>query len=214
MERARDLGRRLVDWWKISFSVLLILLASFSGLFYYQTTQWKHAFDMLQEDYVILRQEHISLQNNTSTLETYYNDVQDRYSRLKNEYADLQNLYLALQRDMMELQNKYDDVFDLKKEVILESSKILEILPEENLILFYELDLGYINVNFSSSAEIYFWIGSSLTEEKYYSRYPPFPKTVYNGAFTVPVCDDVYLNIYNPNPETISKITLTIKLTY
>jgi predicted nuclease with TOPRIM domain len=169
---------------------------------------------MLQDEYVGLRQEHVSLQNDTSNLETYYNDVQDKYSRLKNEYADLQSLYLNLQRDMMELQNELDDILSLKKEIMLEKSKILEILPEESVTLFYDAVFGYIDVNFTSSGEIYFWIGSSLIEEKYYSRYPPFPDTIFDGAFTVPVSDEIFIYIYNPNSETVANIKLTIKLTY
>ena len=214
LDRARDLGRRLVDWWRIFFVALVIVLAGLAGLFFYQTTQWRQAFELLQDDYVGLRQEHISLQNDTLTLQTYYDDVQEKYSRLKNEYADLQNLYLDLQRDMMELQNEIDDVFSLKKEIMLEKSKVLEILPEESVTLFYDEVFGYIDVNFTSTGEIYFWIGSSLIEEKYYSRYPPFPNTIFDGDFIVPVCDDIFIYINNPNSETVANIRLTIKLTY
>jgi len=212
MRRLRGMGRAY--WTKVLLSVLVVILAGVSGLFYYQTTQWKQAFEALQANYLGLREGYISLQNDTSTLETYYDDVQGKYSSLKSEYTDLQNRHLTLQKEKMLLQNEHDEVLNLQKEILLEKFKTLEISPEDNATMFYDIDFGYIKVNFTSSSEVFFWIGSSLTEDVYYARYPPFPNTVVNGTFVMPVCDDLYIRIYNPNLDVASKISLTIKLIY
>ena len=198
----------------ISVVLALVGTIAVTGLLTYQTTQWKQAFEALQANYLGLREGYISLQNDTSTLETYYDDVQEKYSSLKSEYTDLQNRYSSLQREKMLLQNEHDEVLNLQKEILLEKFKTLEISPEDNATMFYDVDFGYIKVNFTSSAEVFFWIGSSLTEGIYYTRYPPFPNTVVNGTFVVPVCDDLYILIYNPNLDVASKISLTIKLIY
>jgi len=198
----------------ISVVLALVGTIAVTGLLTYQTTQWKQAFEALQANYLGLREGYISLQNDTSTLETYYDDVQEKYSSLKSEYTDLQNRYSSLQREKMLLQNEHDEILNLQKEILLEKFKTLEISPEDNATMFYDVDFGYIKVNFTSSAEVFFWIGSSLTEGIYYTRYPPFPNTVVNGTFVVPVCDDLYILIYNPNLDVASKISLTIKLIY
>ena len=207
--------KKKTDLTKVLLMVLVIVLAGISGFFYYQITQWEQAFEGLQNSYSSLRSEYMVLQNRSSSLENYYNDLQDMYSSLRSEYTDLQNRYSSLEREKISLQTEYDEILLLEKRVVLEKDKTLNLVAGENTTLLYDtLFAGYIEVNFTASVDIYFWVGSSLTQDKYYARYPPFPNTATNGTFIIPVCAKVFIYINNPNELMEATLTLTITYVY
>ena len=83
------------------------------------------------------------------------------------------------------------------------------------MTLSYEtIYAGYIEVNFTSSVDIYFWVGSSVTEDHYYARYPPFPETASNGTFAVPAYGELYIFIKNPSEDASASVALTVKYVY
>jgi len=85
----------------------------------------------------------------------------------------------------------------------------------ENVTIYYDNDYaGYLEVNFTSTTDVYLWIGSSVGDGDYYSRFPPFPETSKEGAFKVPVCSATYFFIVNTDEEADASITLSIKYVY
>ncbi len=83
------------------------------------------------------------------------------------------------------------------------------------MTISYDIDIaGYLEVNFTSSTDVFFWIGSSVAGGDYYSRYPPFPETSTGGTFEVPVCATTYFFIKNADEEADASITFSIKYLY
>ena len=204
-----------LDLVKVFLIVLVAVLAFTSGLFYYRIAQWKLALEKFQESYSSLQNNYEILYNRYSSIENYYNELQDKYSILSNEYTDLQNRYSNLEREKIALKTEYDEILRFEKSVVIEKDKTLNLKASENTTLSYDtLFAGYIEVNFTASVDIYFWVGSSLIEDIYYARYPSFPNTATNGTFIIPVCSTVYLYIHNPNELMGATVTLTIKYVY
>ena len=168
-----------------------------------------------QESYSKLQNDYVSLQETHSTVRSDYVELQEMYSTLRSEYSNLQDWYSTLEMEKLSLQNEYDEVKRLEKRVVLEENKTLNLAAGENATLSYDiLFAGYIEVNFTASSDIYFWVGSPLTQEIYYARYPPFPNTAMNGTAIIPVCAEVFLHINNPSEFTNSTVTLTITYIY
>jgi len=204
-----------IDIVKALIMVLVIILAGMSGFFYYRITRLESrahalesAFETFQNSYSSLRSEHVDLQEMYSSLRSEYTDLQNRHSTLEREKN-------ALQNEKMSLQNEYDEILSLEKRAVLEEDKTYDLAAGGNTTLTYDtLFAGYIELNFTASMDIYFWVGSSLTQDTFYARYPPFPKTATNGTVIIPVCSTVYLYINNPNELMNATVTLTITYVY
>ena len=145
-------------------------------------------------------------------------ELEDRLSELENEYstitAELRYEYYLLGLERDDIQREYDDLINYRKTMSLEENTTIILEPGGTADLTYQINYsGYMELNFSSTTDIYFWIGSNVAQD-YYSRYPPFPDTAFNGTYTVPVCQTVYIRIENTDPDNPAEVTLTIKVTY
>ena len=137
------------------------------------------------------------------------------YSTLRSEYSDLESRYSTLQQDYTALRGELDDVMNLGKSIVLEDNRTLELSAGGNTTLSYDtFYAGYIEVNFTSSTDVYIWVGSSVTEDEYYARFPSYPDTASSGAFRIPVCATVYIYIMNTSEELDALVNLTIKYVY
>ena len=89
------------------------------------------------------------------------------------------------------------------------------IPPGGNTTISYDIDYaGYIEVNFTSTTDIFLWIGSPVSEDAYYFRFPAFPHTAFNGTFSVPVSNAIFLFIENTDVELSGVVIITIKYTF
>ena len=172
-------------------------------------------FSDLGENFTNLRDRYDSLVGE-------YDSLQEMYFNFNLDYIDLQNMYLAQVNHSKTLEKKYDNLtfeFDrfknLQKVDILQKDYLIEISEGGHETITYEsLYAGYIIVNFTSSIDVFFWIGSSVTDGGYYSRYPAFPYTSINGTFIAPVCETTYLYIENTSSDVVAVITLSVKHVY
>jgi hypothetical protein len=206
------------DLVKVLFIILFVMSAGLSGYLYYVINQDRLIIKDFSRRYLDLHNSYWALSNVSTSLETYYEELQDMYSVLRSEYSYLEDSYTALMQEKVALQNELHilkDIIDLNASILLEYDKTLELSPEGNITLTYDtIYAGYLFVNFTASSDIYIWVGSSVTENEYYARYPPFPKTAFNGTFTVPACTIVYVNINNPNEEMEAIVTISISYIY
>ena len=188
-----------------------------------------HNYQQLNNNYFDLAGNYNSLLNTSESLEKYYSELQEMYSTLRDEYDNLGDMYSVLVLEKAELQDDYselegvkdyiqgelDDILSFSKATYLERNASYELPAGENMTLSYNITFaGYVEVEFNSSTDIYFWVGSSVSENGYYARYPSFPNTAFNGTFTIPVCVNVYLFIVNTNVDVGTSVTLTIEYTY
>lgn len=203
------------DLIKATLVFLFIIAVGLSGLFYYQISQNQLFIEDIEFRYLDLYDRYLSLFNTTSSIELYYDELQDMYLTLRDEYSDLDERYSTLLQEKEILLSEYDDVINFGKEIILENSRNYTLSPEDNITLTYDLIYaGFIELNFTSSTDIYIWIGSSVTENEYYARLPSYPRTTSKGAFTIPVCATIHIHIMNPNESEEAIINLTIKYVY
>lgn len=197
-----------IDVVKALLVILVILLVGLSGFFYYRITRLETAFEKFESSYLSLRGEYDDLQGMYSSLRSEYTDLQNRHSTLEMEKN-------ALQSEKMSLQNEYGEILSLEKRVVLEDDKTVELKAEGNVTFTYDiLFAGYIELNFTASMDIFFWVGSSMTQDTFYARYPPFPDTATNGTVIIPVCSTVYLYINNPSELMNATVTFTITYVY
>ena len=189
----------------------------------------QHNYLQLNNSYFDLEGNYLSLLNTSASLEDYYSELQGMYSTLRNEYDNLEDMYSVLVLEKAELQDDYselegikdsiqdelDDLLSFSKTIYLERDASYELPAGGNRTLAYNITYaGYIEVVFNSSTDIYFWVGSSVSENGYYARYPSYSNTAYNGTFTIPVCANVYLFIVNTNIDVGTSVTLTIEYIY
>ena len=188
-----------------------------------------YIYQQLNSSYFDLAGNYLSLLNTSESLEGFYSELQGMYSTLRGEYDNLEDMYSVLVLEKAELQDDYseledirdsiqgelDDILSFSKAVYLERNASYELPAGGNMTLSYEITFaGYVEVEFNSSTDVYFWVGSSVSEDGYYARYPSFPNTAYNGTFTIPVCANVYLFIVNTNVDVGASVTLTIEYVY
>ena len=165
---------------------------------------------MLNESYVSLASNYFSILNTTTTLEGYYSDLQEMYSSIRSEYSILEARVRALLEERDSLERELDELLNFSRDEVLEEA-VVDILPEGNITRVYPIQYaGYLVINFSSSADIIFWVGSSVTEGIYYARYPDYPNTARKGSFTIPVLGTVYLYIGNPNDELGTTVSFSV----
>jgi hypothetical protein len=206
---------RKLDLVKVFLALFFVVSAGLSGFFYYRMVQDGLVIGDLQARYLNLHSSYLSLLNTSSSLESYYNELQGMYSVLRSEYSDLENLYSDLLREKVALQREYDEIMNFSRSVFLEHNRTLDLSAGGNVTLSYNtIFSGFIEVNFTSSYDVFFWVGSSVTKNEFYARYPSFPETATNGMFTVPACATLYIYVKNPNEDVSAIVTLTIKYTY
>lgn len=207
-----------IDWVKVFLAVFLVLAAGLSGFLYYRVTQDELAIADLQSRYSDLHGNYLSLLNTSSSLQGYYDELTDMYSVLRGEYSDIEELYSALLVEKAALQDEFGEleaILNLERSVVRESNRTVELMPEGNMTFTYDAAYaGFIEVNFTASADVFFWVGGSLDEGRYYARFPAFPNTALNGTFRVPVVDVVKFKVFNPNEEVDAVVLLSIKYVY
>lgn len=218
IEREGSEVKKKTDVVKVLLLILFVISAGLSGFSYYTITQNQLVIEDFQVRYSDLYDSYLTLVNTSSSIESYYNELMDMYSVLRSEYSELENMYAILLQEKTVLQDEFDEleeVVNFGKSIVFESNKTVELSPRGNMTLSYgTIYAGFIEVNFTASTDIYFWVGSSVSENQYFARYPPFPNTEINGTFKIPVCATVYININNPSEEIIAIVTLSIKYTY
>ncbi len=229
---------RAIDYVRISLIFFILIFSVTSVFFYFKVVEKNTIIDALtlyveaiqtsylglNESYVNLASNYLSILNTTTTLEGYYSDLQEMYSSIRSEYSILEDSYSVLTQNHAELQSDYyslleerdslerelDERLNFSRDEVLEEA-IVDILPEGNITRVYDIQYaGYLVINFSSSADIIFWVGSSVTEGIYYARYPDYPNTASKGSFTIPVLETVYLYIGNPNDELGTTVSFSV----
>jgi len=210
---------------ELALSVLSDDYANLEGDYY----ELLDSMSMLNDYYNNLTVMFSDLGENFTNLRTRYDSLVGEYDLLQElytifnlDYISLQNMYLAQVNYSVTLEKKYDNLtfeFDRFKNLqeidILQTDYEIEISEGEHETITYEsLYAGYILVNFTSSIDVFFWLGSSVTNGEYYSRYPAFPYTSVNGTFIAPVCETTYLYIENTSSDVVAVITLSVKHVY
>lgn len=211
-----------MDYVKVTLAVLFIISVGFSGFFYYQLTrarsqltQTQLSFEDFQVKYMDLYDSYLSLLNTTSSIEDHYYELQDMYFTIRSEYSNLGDRYSILLRAEAALRSEFEDIMNFGKSIVLEENRTLGLSAGGNVTLSYDtIYAGYVEVNFTSSTDVVIWVGSSVTDDEYYARFPPYPNTAVNGTFKIPVCATVYIYIINSNEETGAIVNLTMKYVY
>jgi hypothetical protein len=139
-------------------------------------------------------------------LRSELNHTNERYITLLNNYTDLSNEFYIIQSEL-------HNGSAFKEISFLEENRIISLGPGEDVVLNYAFSYsGYLEVNFTSTNEVYFWFGSSIVND-FYSRYPLWPEVSINGSCKIPICKDIYVYIKNPNDTSIT-IDLSMKVVY
>ncbi len=176
---------------------------------FYNETQGMYT--TLTEEYTVLGDLHTEILQDKTELENRLSELENEYSTIT---AELRYEYYLLGLERDDIQREYDDLVNYRKTMFLAENTTISLEPDGTADFTYQIDYaGYMEVNFSSTTDIYFWVGSNVAQD-YYSRYPPFPDTAFNGTYTVPVCQTVYVRIENADPDNPAEVTLTIKVTY
>jgi len=231
------------DYVKMFLAIFTVILIGTSAFLYLKVNEGnntiayansiieniQHNYLQLNNSYFDLEGNYLSLLNTSASLEDYYSELQGMYSTLRNEYDNLEDMYSVLVLEKAELQDDYselegikdsiqgelDDLLSFSKTTYLERDASYELPAGGNMTISYNITYaGYIEIEFNSSTDIYFWVGSSVSENGYYARYPSYSNTAYNGTFTIPVCANVYLFIVNTNIDVGTSVTLTIEYIY
>ena len=217
MKTLREYTRR-TDAVKILLLVFSIFTACVTGYFFSGTTQDQRIIKDIQVAYLDLYDLYLTLEKNFSITNSYYNEITEMYTDLRDEYSEYAKGYITISQEKNALQNEIavlEKIINFENYIIFDSNRIVELPPKGNATLLYETNYaGFIEVNFTASTDIFFWIGSSINEEIYFARFPPFPNTAVNGSFKIPVCSTVYININNPNEENEVDVEFSVKYTY
>jgi hypothetical protein len=203
------------DFVKVFLALFLVISVGMTGFLYYRMTQYELVIEDFQVKYLDLLSNYQSVLNTSSSLELYYDELQEMYSVLREEYSVLEGMYSELLREKVALQREFDEIMGFNRSILLENNRTIELSAGGNVTLSYEIIYaGYIELNFTSSVDIFFWVGSSVTENDYYARYPPFPETVSNGTFAVPAHGGLFIFIKNPSEDASAIVALTVKYVY
>jgi len=201
-------------------------------------------YDYVYDNYLVLNESYYNLLSNKVLLESYYDDalnmyevIYDNYSDMLDVNAELMDEYHVLQNILsnttaknselqilyMQLSDEYEDLalelenpsnFSLSE--IITEDESLSLGPEEFTTYVYNIsNPGYFEVLFSSSVDIFVWVGSSGSEPSYYTRYPVYPNIAFEGRFVVPVVgDEIYLYFENPSEDVGAFIEFSVVHVY
>lgn len=222
MDDAQEEGksgvRKRTDVIMVLFIVLFVISAGLSGYLYYLIRQDRMTIADYSMRLQALNDQYLALVNTTNSIRSYYDEISDMYAALRSEYSSLEESYTAVMQEKAVLEYEVsvlEDIVNLNKSVVVVSNQTLELVPKQNVTLTYTSSYaGCIVVNFTSSSDVFFWVGSSMAESLYYARYPPFPETATEGMFKTPVCGDIYINVINPSESYGAVMVLSIKLIY
>jgi uncharacterized membrane-anchored protein YhcB (DUF1043 family) len=157
---------------------------------------------------------YLELHDQSTALNTYYQELQTRYNESMEDYEELNRNYTKVLKEYQDLKKEYFDVINHKKNLILEEDREITLKGGDNVSLNYSIPAsGYIELEYESTEEIYLWIGSTIQEEGYYARYPAFPDTATSASVKIPVSPDLVVFIGNPNTGD-SLVNLNINLIY
>ena len=224
------------DYLKIILIITTIILGGVSTLLYFRYNEGLDLIADLDAQFSKVMNDYVILLNNSDTLREYYdntrlnyNELQIMYQDLRQEYSDLQGLLSSSMQENAELmaqisqlnlekeviQKDLDDTLSFSKSTIIANNSSYVIPSGGNTTISYDIVYaGYIEVNFTSTTDIFLWIGSPVSEDAYYFRFPAFPHTAFNGTFIVPVSNAVFLFIENTDVELSGEVIITIKYTY
>jgi|GEM_PF-6743324 len=196
--------KKRYDTTTILLFILLMVVSLLTGYVYLQLQQRTN--------------EYILLYNRTTILEDYYENITMMYSEIRGEYEVLSENNRALIKNnynMTILIDEYEEILTYGKELILVENESVLLDIKSNSSYVYEIPYsGYIVLNFTANDDIFIWIGSSIVDGIYYSRYPNFPETVESAEFIVPIAPDLYVFIGNPNEFNAVRVNFTIKFVY
>jgi hypothetical protein len=191
----------------------LILYDGFGNLTSYYNislemySELKSEYYFIESHYQSLQAENINLKQENEEYKNLCDNFKENITIIQKEIAELMDENMILQNIL----NKYNTLGD---EIMLENNSKIEINANEDVTLSYSNTLsGYLTINFTSSREIYLWVGSSIDENNYYARYPSFPETCYNGYYKIPVCQNIYIYIKNADFTYKTTIDISVKLT-
>ena len=179
---------------KSDFSLVFIILfvslvvVSILGYNFYRQNQ----------SLLVIISEYEDILDEKINLERYYNETLEKYYELREEYNVLDERYEKLYND-------YHELIDKEYKYVLDGNKIINIGPEMNVTLNYPvMNNDLLALNYSSTGDIFFWIGSTSLNQSYYSRYPAFPKTSRNGSMMVPITPDLLIFIQNTESYNVT----------
>ena len=199
----------------VVFLFLVVLLSGLSWVLYNQLSERQILTSDLEYRFTELSDNYLVLVNTTTSVKDYYEELQEMYSTLKNEYENLNDRYVTVSNEKSNIERELYEILNFQKSIFFEDNKTIYLPAMDNITLTYDtIYAGYITVNYTSSGEIVFWFGSSVTDDKYYARYPAFPNTTKQGSIKIPVCSIAYVYIINPNNELGVTINLDIKYFY
>ncbi len=233
----------VLDNVKIILIVATIIFADASALLYMRYTEGFELIVDLEENllrlgaqYTELADDYVVRLNHSDILQEFYDNTRSNYNELQIMYQDLRQEYSYMQGlhsgsilenvELMDqisqlnsekevIQKELDDTLSFLKYTVIENNSSYVIPPGGNMTFVYDIVYaGYIEVNFTSSTDVFLWVGSPVSEDVYYSRFPVFPHTAFNGTFIVPVSSAVYLFIENTDLELPCEIVITINFTY
>jgi hypothetical protein len=167
----------------------------------------------LNSDIADLEGELVILNVEFNMLRDENNGLIDDFEVAQLQYLDLLSNYSSLVLEKEYFQSELYEILNFKKVFPLENGRIIELQSDGDITLVYNFSYaGYLEINFTSSNDVYFWVGSSIDNE-YYSRYPLWPDVARSGSVRLPICKDVILYAKNPNDEDIT-INLTLRIIY
>ena len=191
----------------------LILYDGFDNLTSYYNislemySELKREYYFIESHYQSLQAENINLKQENEEYKNLCDNFKENITIIQKEVTELMDENMILQNIL----NKYNTLGD---EIMLENNSKIEINANEDVTLSYSNTLsGYLTINFTSSREIYLWVGSSIDENNYYARYPSFPETCNNGHYKIPVCQNIYIYIKNADYTYKTTIDISVKLT-
>ena len=182
-------------------------LTSYYNISLEMYSELKSEYYFIESHYQSLQAENINLKQENEEYKNLCDNFKENITIIQKEVTELMDENMILQNIL----NKYNTLGD---EIMLENNSKIEINANEDVTLSYSNTLsGYLTINFTSSREIYLWVGSSIDENNYYARYPSFPETCYNGHYKIPVCQNIYIYIKNADYTYKTTIDISVKLT-
>ena len=176
----------------------------------------KLLYNDLYVDYSNLSGSYTDLYKDLDDINSLYSDSLINYGELQNTYLVLLEEYDNISDDLDEAIKLLNDIENLHIYSMLANQENLEIDSGNNENITYDISYaGFLEINFTSSEEIFIWVGSSAVEPVYYSRYPNYPNLVDHGSFQVPVAGSkVYVYFENPDQNSDTNIVYSIKYVY
>jgi len=169
----------------------VIVIVVLGGMFY---STYQSQLNQLES----LKSQVNSLTRERNSLQSQITDFQDQVNSLRAEVGALQSEY-----------NELDDIVNLKKSMVLDKDKTLNIPARGLQTLSYSTAYaGYIIVDFTASGRVLLMVGSGFTGEIYYRT----SGATFSELFTIPILPGkTHLSFLN---EGIIRVTVTLTVTY